>query len=208
MVVATVVALTVVISSEAVAVGGYSVKPAVDARVVQRQVAAAAHITSLPSSILPPVSLAPADQGGTSSKNRCIPAESSSQEAISALGDPKGRRLIVLYGDSHTLMWRPAFGTIAKRAHWRLVILAKPSCPAALVSVEDPPSMKLTSRFTPCDQWHQWAVNWINKHKPQLVVATQLVPYPAPGASPTIGPEISPAAWRSGLDSLFHNHCS
>ena len=201
-VVATVLILTVVISSEAVAVGGYNVKPAGDARVVRTggSRGRSHHLTSQYHSASGVASLC-RPGWDIVEQRRCIPTESSSHEAICVLGDPKGHRLIVLYGDSHALMWRPAFGTIARRAHWRLVILAKPSCPAALVSVEDPPSMKLTGRFTACDQWHQWAVNWINKNKPQLVVATQLVPYPAPGASPKIGPEITPAgvAIRVGL---------
>ena len=88
-VVATVLILTVVISSNAVAVGGYSVKPAGDAQAVLREVAAAPRITSLPSTIVPPVALASADQGRTSSNNGCIPTESSTTEAICVLGDPK-----------------------------------------------------------------------------------------------------------------------
>ena len=73
--------------------------------------------------------------GGGYENASCQASASQSTESICILGDTTARRLMVVYGDSHALMWLPAFDNIARTAHLRLVILAKPACPAELVTV-------------------------------------------------------------------------
>ena len=45
---------------------------------------------------------------------------------------------MVLYGDSHAGMWFRAIDGIATRAHWKLIVLFKPGCPANDLSVPPP----------------------------------------------------------------------
>jgi hypothetical protein len=114
-------------------------------------------------------------------------------------------------------MWIPALDAIAKSDHWRLVVLSKPSCPAELVTVSNLPYYRQVGYpFVACDAWHQWAVAWINEHKPNVLVVTQEGPalsgkpifglYDAPGPNglPPVS-FFSPEQWARGLTSLFHS---
>jgi hypothetical protein len=106
---------------------------------------------------------------------------------------------MVVYGDSHALMWIPAFDAFARADHWRLVVLGKLGCPAASATVLEPASGGLPAGpDTECDRWHAWATHWINQHKPSLVVFSQADYYRLPS-----GKEFSHAQWSRGLDALF-----
>ena len=110
---------------------------------------------------------------------------------------------MVVYGDSHAAMWLPAFQWIATTAHWKLVVLSKPYCPAVQLTIADPPGLggpDQPDRI--CDDWHAWATTWINDHRPQLLVVTQESIYkvPVPGGSSRWA-YISD--WRTGLRGLF-----
>jgi hypothetical protein len=45
-------------------------------------------------------------------------------------GDTKSKTTIVLYGDSHALMWLPALVPFAERDHYKVVLLFHQACPA------------------------------------------------------------------------------
>jgi hypothetical protein len=97
---------------------------------------------------------------------------------------------MVVWGDSHALMWLPAFDTIAKRAHWRLVVLGKPDCPDAFLAYKDPPGFgPVNGRYTACDQWHQWSMAWLKRNHPALVVLTE----------ESFPNQFTPAQWRAGV---------
>ena len=106
------------------------VVPAANAQVVLRQVAVATRITTVSKSIQR------ADFGagyatGESYERRSLCGELPADRVpICTLGDPKGTRLIVVYGDSHAPMWIPAFSNFARLEHWRLVVFGKLGCPA------------------------------------------------------------------------------
>ena len=70
-------------------------------------------------------------------------------------------------------MWLQALDSIATQAHWRLVDLGKPSCPAELVTPPDPPGLPTGAPYAACRKWHQWAIRWINRAQPDLLVITQ-----------------------------------
>jgi SGNH domain (fused to AT3 domains)/Acyltransferase family len=204
MVVVTVLALTLVISTETVSASSTPVKAAPSDQVVAARVAAAIRITSVPKSIQPPISQAATDKGRAYNGFSCTAKDHQSSVSICPLGDPNGKRLLVLYGDSHALMWIPAFETIALAAHWRLVVLAKPDCPAALVSVSNPWRWRLTGQFASCDQWHQWAVRWINSHKPNVLVASQSSRAGIPFSPSTNAKFVTSSTWQQGYEALFN----
>jgi hypothetical protein len=91
-------------------------------------------------------------------------------------------------------MWFKAIDDIATRAHWRMVILSKGSCPAALLPTHPP---GVSGRWAACDQWHQFAIDRINKTKPDLLVISQEYNQAPDGVG------YSTSQWRHGLEELF-----
>ncbi len=178
--------------------------PAPNAQVIAAQVAAAPRITSVPKNVQPALSSAAADYGGFAEPQSCIAHELDTRTKICTLGDRYGRGLIVLYGDSHAVMWLQAFDAIAKTSHMRLVILAKEDCPAGFVTVSDPPGLRQADGpYTECDQWHDWVATWINAHRPQVLVVSQRSLYTAPAVSDGNPAYVTPARWQQGLAALF-----
>ena len=81
---------------------------------------------------------------------------------------------MVLYGDSHALMWFEAFDAIAKQAEWRLVVLGKDWCHVSLVPRTNPTGFGSPGgRYTQCDAWHRFAMQRINELDPDLLVVTE-----------------------------------
>jgi hypothetical protein len=99
---------------------------------------------------------------------------------------------MVVYGDSHALMWLPAFNGVAKAAHWRLIVLGKSDCPAPLIAASNPPGVgKPGAPYAACTAWHRWAVTMIRRlHPDLLVISTQDLGWNGP-------------AWRAGLTNLY-----
>jgi hypothetical protein len=165
---------------------------------VLKAVAAATAITSLPAKPDPPLKESAADHALiTIDHNGCDPAFGASTTGKCVFGDPKGKKTIVLYGDSHAGMWFPAFDTLAKADHWKLVLLMKAVCPAVNLSFWYWPN---DSAYPSCDAWHQYATARINKIAPAVVVLTSwwhgvgIVPN---GVSPTDG------QWELGLEQAL-----
>ncbi|HVT42231.1 MAG TPA: SGNH hydrolase domain-containing protein [Acidimicrobiales bacterium] len=165
---------------------------------VLKAVAAATAITTLPAKPDPPLKESAADHALIEiDQHGCDPAFNSSTTGKCLFGDPKGKKTIVLYGDSHAGMWFPAFDTLAKANHWKLVLLMKAVCPAVDLSFWYWPN---DSAYPSCDAWHQYATARINKIDPAVVVLTSwwhgvgIVPN---GVAPTDG------EWELGLEQAL-----
>ena len=172
-VLATVALLSVLIAVESTP-GATTVVPAApDVKAVLHEAAAASSITKVPATIEPGLAQAAGDWGGRPN-DRCTPTVAQSSEPICVLGDPNGRKEMVVLGDSHALMWLEALNSIAAQAHWKLIDLGKPSCPAEIVTPINPPGIGPSGgRYTICDKFHQWAIRWVNQAQPNLLVITQ-----------------------------------
>ncbi len=158
---------------------------------VADMVAAAPRITSLPADLAPTLAGVYSDWGGP--PGACWPTYSQTSVPACAFGDPRGTRTMVLYGDSHAGMWFDAMNLIATLSHWRLVILAKGSCPVVDLPVASPASDPMPGGGYPaCSRWHTFAVNRIRQIHPDLVVITQ---FPE---TPPDGTPYSPAQWAAG----------
>ena len=200
----TVVLLSIAIRLETSVAGTFPVTPAPDEQAVLRNVASAPTLTSVPRNVQPPVTKAGADLGKSYARFNCVPGYGGSTVPICALGDPRGAHLMVVYGDSHAFMWLPALDYAATQNHWRLVMLGKPACPADPVTVTNPPNWESPAHaFTACSKWHQWAVTWINQHKPNMVVITQRSLYNAPSTGPGSTQVITVDEWRRGMQALL-----
>jgi peptidoglycan/LPS O-acetylase OafA/YrhL len=145
---------------------------AADSGVVERSVGRAAHIRSLPTDLTPSLAGVSTDFGGPAAP--CWPSLGQTSIPPCVFGDPHGTRTMVVYGDSHAAMWFSSFDLAASLAHWRLFYLGKGDCPADALHYGDPPGWgPIRGQYTPCDQWHRFAVARIHALRPDLVVITQ-----------------------------------
>jgi hypothetical protein len=111
---------------------------------------------------------------------------------------------MVVYGDSHAIMWLPAFEDIATADHWKLVVLGKYACPPIPVMIAANPGTAVPSGpDESCAMWHEWAIHWINIHKPSLLVVTQLSVYEAPSIDSSSPRTVMSSEWQRGLDDLL-----
>ena len=183
------------------------VVPAPNTAALLDAVAASSSITHLPANLDPQLSGAfndfpnyadPFDFGCA-----YTPTIQPRSKPLCTIGDPKGQSLMVVYGDSHAIMWLPALEEIALRSHWRLIVLARYFCPAGLLTVSTPVFYGSPNKpYLSCSQWHQWIVNVVRDLKPNLFVASQeSVIYQHPsGAGPR---PFTDQEWQAGLTSLL-----
>ena len=195
---AVLIAVTLVILSLALAKESYATNPDYTVHpaslpAVLHAVATASSIKTVPGTIEPSVAGAPTDWGGFDYPGCEVGVAQSTEPTNNpncTIGDKEGTHEIVVWGDSHALMWLPAFDTIAKRAHWKLVVLGKPSCPDDLLGYLNPPGVgPVGGRYTICDQWHTWSLAWIKAHHPDLLVISQQA----------VPSQFTPAQWKAGL---------
>jgi hypothetical protein len=111
-------------------------------------------------------------------------------------GDPNGKRLLVIFGDSHAGMWLTAIRYAAARAGWRVRIFYFPGCPA--------PDLTFYSQTsgTPdlgCNQFRTAAIKAMRKLHPAMLVVT----------SATLSQEVgkdqiaTSAQWETGLSKTL-----
>ncbi len=129
-----------------------SIKPATAAQLA-KLVAAASQIQQVPHNLDPPLQSAGQDYG--SPHGKCAPTTNQVTVPSCVFGDPNGTRTVVLYGDSHALMWFKAMDEVATAAHWRLVILGKGYCMAN----KYPPKVQLGGNaiLSLCNRWQEFA---------------------------------------------------
>ena len=196
LVVATVTILSLLIVVESTSGSASGLPAAHNVQGVTHEVAAAKSITKVPDNLDPGLSQAAADYGGTAEPSSCSADATQSSEQLCFLGDVHARRLLIVYGDSHALMWLPAFDSIAREAHMRLLVLGKADCPASLIAVATPDG---GGPYVACNNWHTWAVKTINRLVPSMLVVSQDSTYSAPGHK-----EFTHAQWQNGLAKLFN----
>lgn len=83
-------------------------------------------------------------------------------------GDTSSSKVIVLFGDSHAMMWLPAIAPIATKDDQRLVVMWLPSCPVA--NLKDFSYDKSTPITPGCTAWRTTAISEIHAMKPELVL--------------------------------------
>lgn len=105
-------------------------------------------------------------------------------------GNPTSRITVVLFGDSHAGQWFPAFQEIANQRGWRIVLLRKPACPTAQLTIF---SIALGRPYTECDAWRDAAIKRIIALNPAaVVIANRQLQNFSPGLK---GPDDT---WREG----------
>jgi hypothetical protein len=109
-------------------------------------------------------------------------------------GDKRSKRTVVLFGDSHAMMWGPAMDVAAKRRGWRLVTLAKQGCTIAMAPIYNGP---LGREYDECDTWRERTLRRIvRKEKPRLIVTDSVSRYEYMDGDQRFGP-YSPESVRA-----------
>jgi peptidoglycan/LPS O-acetylase OafA/YrhL len=180
--------------TEASAISPDTSAPA-SAAVVRNLVAAAVKIRTVPANLTPSVGSAYFDYGPPDTWTGCSASYAQTQVPACTFGDPDGTHTIVLYGDSHAVMWARAVNDIAIRARWKFVLLAKPGCPVDSLPYMNPVGFNAAGgEWSACDRWHQDAIARINRIDPALLLLTQAAhERPAGGL-------YSAAEWQGGLE--------
>ena len=155
-------------------------------------VAAAGKVQRLPKPLLPSLGQARTDTPTTYFK---VPGKCTGPPAC-VYGATRARTTIVLFGDSHAMMWLPALVPVAKKANDRLVLVWKPACPDTTITVWDP----LThSTATGCDRFRTAMIGVIRRLAPKLVLLADRTS-DIPGAGNVLTTD---AAWQSGLETTI-----
>jgi peptidoglycan/LPS O-acetylase OafA/YrhL len=201
---ATVVVLSVVVAMNSVGYRNYPVVPAANLASVTRELVAASSITNVPHTLVPSVDQASSDWGGNFESTMCISGVEELTSHICVLGDTHAEKLVVALGDSHVLMWLPALDWIAKKDHLRLVVLSHWFCPTVVVTIQNPPGSGSVGRaYTACNKWRQWAIHWVNRNRPSVLLVSNEDLYQTPAHSSTAPSFFSADAWQSGMTKLL-----
>jgi len=164
-------------------------------------VAAAPSIAALPTDVTPPLSSASSDDPLTAYPSLIPCISGQDDEPTCVFGDPHGRHTMVLFGDSHALMWFPPLDAIAEAAKWRLVALMNYGCPVADVTVWD---VVTNGPDTGCPGFRHHMITRIDRLDPALVIVSE-AHYSLDAQDRTI----TPAAWTKALEvSLRALHAS
>ncbi len=127
----------------------------------------------LPASLRPPLDEVDDDRS-TIYEDGCFVGWTDAVSAGCTYGDPQAERTAVLFGDSHAAHWFPAIERVAEEEGWRLIVLAKASCPSIDVVVvrgDDP--------YPTCEPWRQASIARVAAERPDVVVLSNARTYPA-----------------------------
>jgi hypothetical protein len=156
-------------------------------------VAASPSIEKLPSNLVP--SLADAAQDRTQEYYGVAGRECDGVTKC-VFAATKSTTTIVLFGDSHAQMWLPALVPVAVRAHDRLVLVWRPGCPAATVSVWEASTHSID---TNCNSFRTSMIAQIRKLAPAVVLIADRTS-DIPGANNVLTTD---AAWQAGEETTI-----
>ena len=90
------------------------------------------------------------------------------------IGDPDGPRTVVLFGDSHMMMWLRPLEDIAERRGWRVIAFQKDGCFPLAATLWRTDTRRA---YTECDAWRENAIGQMGAIDPALVITTGYTGY-------------------------------
>lgn len=160
-------AAAVVHPAEQAVPGSSPTVPATDPfGMIHAAVAASARASAVPADLSPPLAEAAFNKPSVFFDG-CVRSwlEVGAPDCVS--GDPTSSTTVALIGDSHAAMWHPALDHVARQRHWRLVTMAKVTCPLQDLQIISP---YLGRQYSECEQWRQEALAQLASEQPRLVV--------------------------------------
>ncbi|HTQ22972.1 SGNH hydrolase domain-containing protein [Mycobacterium sp.] len=109
-------------------------------------------------------------------------------------GDPQGKKLMVMYGDSHADTWAAALEGVAAMHGWKLRVFSEGGCPAPDLHYL---AYYTRSPFSDCDKFHEGATQAIRDLHPDVVLVTSIGGLLLDGTWPTS------TVWRDAWISTF-----
>jgi peptidoglycan/LPS O-acetylase OafA/YrhL len=100
----------------------------------------------------------------------CSPsAGDPTTQTICHMGNTKSSNKVVVFGDSHALMWMPAILAMAKVDAWNVIPLIRKGCEVPTWTGSgypfDPPA-----NIPPCHAWYSWARKQAQRLRPDVVL--------------------------------------
>jgi peptidoglycan/LPS O-acetylase OafA/YrhL len=130
----------------------------------------------------------------------CLTGFRSDRLKPCTFGQDRGEA-VVLWGDSHAAQWLPALRSAAETKGWRLILLAKASCPSAMVPVYNP---RLQRNEEECVRWRRAALSYIKSIRPRLLLISNSSAYIArPGFADEYA-RLSSDEWEAGVRSTLN----
>jgi hypothetical protein len=190
---ATVVATT---AAMLIAAAAASPSPGSSAQIAA-DVAASTSVLTVPSNLSPTIAAAGDDTAyvDTPSLSNCTMPGATLDLSRCVYGDKKGKKTMLLWGDSHAFMWFPPIDAIAKADHWKLVVAIKFGCPVADVSVWNPFTK---TPYTSCNSFRKYMIKAINRINPSLVILSEAFTSEAAAGKGASG-GITAAMWQVAL---------
>lgn len=116
-------------------------------------------------------------------------------------GDPDGRQVAVLFGDSHAAQWLPVLDIVARQQGYRLHAWTKSSCPSAEVSIWN---QMAKGPYRQCDEWRERVLQRMEGLAPRVVFLSNLIEdarvvSPDQGSRPIRGRDAQ-LAYQQGLE--------
>jgi hypothetical protein len=129
---------------------------------VANAVAAVQSWTALPSVLVPPIATASSDgvNLGACSQYPVLTRK------VCNLGDPTGTKTLVVFGNSHSVMWMPALSLIAKAEGWKLYPIVREACAYETYGDVD----QVWSAQNTCSTFYDWAKTTIKRLHPDVIV--------------------------------------
>ena len=143
----------------------------------------------IPSGLTPPIDHLGSIPAEYAMPHGCISQDTNpkSTSKICRVGRPESRKLIVLIGDSHAMMWLPAVLEMAWQDDWAVVPLLRTGCmPNRWVTGEGPAS---------CRAWYRWAIGQARLLHPTVILVGGSIPErPSPLATAAVDGVIATAS--------------
>lgn len=138
-------------------------------------------------SVSPPPADAKADRGQLAADG-CMVEQHTFRFPTCVYGDRRGRKTVVLFGDSQAMHWFPPLLRLARKHDWRLIGRVRAGCP--------PVAIRFSSR---CDRWRAETLRRIERRdKPDLVITGTGVAYRAIVGGRRLSSKASAKHLRSG----------
>lgn len=161
--------------------------------ILQAAVTASAQPAPVPANLTPALGDAPAAKPEVF-VNGCVLSWRDVAQPDCVSGDPAAPTTVALVGDSHAAMWQPGLEPAALENHWRLVTMAKVTCPPMDLPITSP---YLGREFAECEQWRADILDRLAAQHPQLVIVDMARRYGADFGFTSYDP-----AWLDGLTRL------
>lgn len=129
-------------------------------------VTASADRHDVPSNLTPPLAEAATDKPAVF-VNGCVRSWREVGVPDCVAGAADSATTVALVGDSHAAMWQPGLEPVAEQQHWRLVTMAKITCPLQDVGIISP---YLGREYTECQTWRGQVLARLRAERPKLVV--------------------------------------